>query len=79
MASRVLKRPIVVFAPASTPRGYGAGGAGGPALQHIITYGGEEEDQQEGGEAKGAPVHVLWSGNHYDALVPTLASGDVEE
>jgi hypothetical protein len=73
MASRVLKRRIAVFAPASTPRAYGGAGAS-PALQHIITYGEEDEEAK-----KGAPVHVLWSGNHYDALVPSLASGDAEE
>jgi hypothetical protein len=32
---------------------------------HIITYG---EDK------KAAPVYVLWSGNHYDLLIPRYSS-----
>lgn len=33
--------------------------------RHIITYG-------EGKKAN--PIHVLWSGNHYDLLVPKYSS-----
>jgi OTU domain-containing protein 6 len=45
----------------SRPIGVWSPGPGGPS--HIITYG-EEEFPSE------PPLHVLWSGAHYDLLIP---------
>lgn len=57
MASQVLQRPVHVWQPA----GGWLGGLGGGGMRHIITYG---EDLPPA-----RPVHVLWSGSHYDLLL----------
>jgi hypothetical protein len=54
----VIQRPITVY------RLVGGYGRGGPNVEPIVTYG-------EPLLAAGVPpVHLLWSGAHYDALLP---------
>lgn len=72
MASRVLRRPISVYQPGGGGL-FAGGGSSSPA--HIVTYG---EDLLGGSPSKQqqavAPMHLLWSGQHYDLLLPLPAA-----
>lgn len=57
MAMHVLGRPITVYH--VSDRG----------LEPIVTYG----EQLLAAPGAAAPVHLLWSGAHYDLLVPAAA------
>eukprot|EP00879_Flechtneria_rotunda_P031079 GHRR01033922.1.p1 GENE.GHRR01033922.1~~GHRR01033922.1.p1 ORF type:complete len:122 (+),score=34.93 GHRR01033922.1:524-889(+) len=62
MTSRVLQRPICVYQPGSSSWGFGSS-----SPQLIVTYGDEYRKAA-------TPMHLLWSGAHYDLLVPQPTS-----